>query len=82
MRSRLKRLEELERRAGPPCCRACRDRRGRHVFVNARERPDGTLEYPDGAPAPCAECGEVAELVVAVVETVVNLGERGESGWV
>jgi hypothetical protein len=80
-----KRLQRLEREIPDPGCPACRDRRGRHIFVTARRQPDGTLTYPEGGPAPCGVCGVVPEFVIEVVEVVVESREDvrrlGQDGW-
>jgi hypothetical protein len=67
------RLQRLEQRVGDPGCLACRDRRGRHVLINALKLPDDTLTYPNNDhPLPCEQCGLVPEFVIAVVQKVVK----------
>ena len=70
------RLQRLEQRVIDPGCPGCRDRRGRHVLVNARRQPDGTLTYPDDDyPKSCEQCGEVPEFIIEVVRVVVETRE-------
>jgi hypothetical protein len=69
LRTRLQRLERNTIDAG---CPACRDRRGRIVFLTAERLPDGTVAVVEGEPAPCALCGEVPEKIIEVVERVVE----------
>ena len=66
------RLRRLERSVPDPGCPACRDRRGRHVFVSARQEADGTLTYLEGQPELCGRCGAVPEFVIEVVEAIVD----------
>jgi hypothetical protein len=67
-------LEKLERlKPADQSCPACRDRRGRHLWLNVTEFPDGTVAYPDNdAPAPCEECGVVPEFVIQIVRRVAE----------
>jgi hypothetical protein len=62
------RLQRLERSAViDHGCPACRDRRGRHVLVDATRNADGTITDLDDAPAPCSACGKVPEFIVRAV---------------
>jgi hypothetical protein len=70
IRARLQRLEKtcpIDRG-----CPACRDRRGRHVLVDVTRNQDGTIAYPDDAPAPCTACGKVPEFVVRAVMSAAD----------
>jgi len=51
-----RRLELLEARVADTGCPACRDRRGKAVY----------LEEGDEWPARCARCGKLPELVIEV----------------
>ncbi|HEY7159180.1 MAG TPA: hypothetical protein VH575_34870 [Gemmataceae bacterium] len=66
------RLQRLERKVVDPGCPACRDRRGRIVFVMAQRLPDGTVVPQEEEPQPCARCGQVPEQIIEVIETVVD----------
>ena len=69
LRTRLQRLERLKINTG---CPACRDRRGRAVFLTARQLPDGTVVPVDEEPKPCARCGQVPEQIIEIVEVIVK----------
>ena len=61
------RLRRLEHRVGDPGCPACRDRRGRNVWVTSRRNPDGSTTTLESEPAPCKQCGAVPEFIIEFV---------------
>jgi hypothetical protein len=69
LRTRLRRLEQTRIDVG---CPACRDRRGRTVFLTAERLADGTVVAAEEEPQPCAQCGQIPELIIEVVEAVVD----------
>ncbi len=77
------RLQRLERNAVDAGCPACRDRRGRIVWVTAQRLSDGTVVAEEAELQPCARCGQVPEQIIEVVECVVDtptgLSESGAS---
>lgn len=73
-------LQRLERNMVDVGCPACRDRRGRVVFVTAQRLPDGTVVAKEGELQPCACGGQVLERVIEVVETIVEARTGGAEG--
>lgn len=83
LRSRFRRLAVEARRqgfGGTSGCPACRDRRGRTVFITSREQLAGTVAPGPEALPPCAACGQVPEMVIEVVEVVVDKEHPAERG--
>jgi hypothetical protein len=66
------RLQRLERNTVDRGCPACRDRRGKTVFLTAEQLPDGTVVAVEDEPQPCARCGQVPEQIIEVIESVVE----------
>jgi hypothetical protein len=75
LRTRLQRLERDRVEEG---CPACRDRRGRIVWLTAERLADGTVVTVENEPQACTRCGQVPEQIVEVVRAVV--GERSGAG--
>lgn len=71
------RLQQLERYTVDRGCPACRDRRGRVVWVTAQRLPDGTVVVEKTELQPCARCGQVPEQVIVVVEEVAEARTGG-----
>jgi hypothetical protein len=71
LRSRLQRLEQGTVEEG---CPACRDRRGRIVWLTAERLADGTVVTVENEPQACTWCGKIPEQIIEVVRAVV--GER------
>jgi hypothetical protein len=72
------RLQRLERNTVEEGCPACRDRRGRVVWLTAERRPDGTVVTVEKEPPACTWCGQIPEQIIEVVRAVV--GERTGAG--
>jgi hypothetical protein len=65
LRKRLQRLEQGF--VFDYGCRACRERRGRYLALNACHAPDGSLTYLGASPVPCIACGEVPEFLIIAI---------------
>ena len=55
------RLRRLERNTVAEGCPACRDRRGRIVWLTAERLPDGTIVTRENEPQACTVCGQIPE---------------------
>ena len=72
------RLQRLERETVAEGCPACRDRRGRIVWLTAERLADGTVVTVENEPQACTRCGQVPEQIIEVVRAAV--GERSGAG--